>query len=454
MRRASLLLLFVVPLLLASAERAGAQPARRVQVDSAALRAGARRVAIDPARLRMLRAAAESARSPVTVVRPTGTDTVPPDDAPATLRPGDLVYVRTGDSVRRVSPRVPSTVQPPASGQTEPAPPRETGDVEFELPYELGTAEVPNLRPRMMLRGGGLQYVQAEDAFVARLLVRLLDGDNPARQVALRDTIFFQFAGDADAVDPDPLSLTRTGGRSHVVTVRAQRATRDTLRLLLIPSFDSAAVEFPIPVVPARLVVTPSPARIAGLGLERTRLVVQPPGGAGQEVALTAVRGRVDPATLTLSPRAAGVAELRSRGVGEDTVRVRGGAYEGEATVRYQAPWLFLAAVLLGGAVGGVLNAAQRERQRRRRRAKGRLPVEGVLTGFAAAVLYAAGINVFGWAPDADFGEAVMFAVAFVGGLAGPRIFDRFLPAEKEDGGGGARPPAPTPADETPAPVG
>jgi hypothetical protein len=456
MRRALLLLL--LPLLLAPAARAGAQPARRVQLDTAWLRADQPVRRIDPARLRVLRAAAESARAPVTVVGSSGTDTVPAT-GPVTLRPGQLVVVRTGDSVRRVRPRPPlppSNPDPTAQRDTA----ERSSDTEFELPYEMGTPEVPNLRPRMMLRGGGLRYVRAEDAYVARLLVRLLDGDRPGRQVALRDTIFFQFAGDADAVDPDPLAVTRAGGRSHEVTVRAGRTAGDTLRLLLIPSFDSLAVEFPIPVLRARLVVTPSPARIAGFGLEKTRLVVQPPDGGSQPVALTAVRGRVTPATLTVSPDAVGVAELRSRGVGEDTVRVAGGAYEGVATVRYQAPWLFLVAVVLGGAVGGLLNAASRERARRRRRRRGtgRLPVEGILTGFAAAVLYAAGINVFGWAPDADFGEAVMFAVAFAGGLAGPRIFDRFLPAEEEseDGGdgGGARPPAPAPAGETPAPVG
>ncbi len=68
-------------------------------------------------------------------------------------------------------------------------------------------------------------------------------------------------------------------------------------------------------------------------------------------------------------------------------------------------------------------------------------------------------INVVEWAPSAECGEGLMFAVAFSSGLMRPRIFDRFLPrlsvgrkdvddADAPPGRPRARPPA-FPSSET-----
>jgi ribose/xylose/arabinose/galactoside ABC-type transport system permease subunit len=146
---------------------------------------------------------------------------------------------------------------------------------------------------------------------------------------------------------------------------------------------------------------------------------------------VTALRAHPDPNRLDVGPTETALVHVRSQGVGTDTIMVAGGPYVARVPVVYDLPWLFVLAVAVGGVLGGLLNGLSRKR-RTTQPVLARLALQGVLTGLAVAVLYAAGIKVFEWAPDGDYGEALTFALSFFGGLAGPRIFDRFLPGAEQ----------------------
>ena len=153
------------------------------------------------------------------------------------------------------------------------------------------------------------------------------------------------------------------------------------------------------------------------------------------------------------------MSRVRSSGVGQDTIRVASGDFEEVVVIQYAWPIAFLLAALFGGLVGGVLNALSTHRHSDPRTIAF-LGGQGALTGGVAAVLYAVGINVVGWAPSAEYGEGLMFAVAFISGLMGPRIFDRFLPKlsvgrkDGDDAPPPSTPPAPPPAaPATPEPA-
>ena len=244
---------------------------------------------------------------------------------------------------------------------------------------------------------------------------------------------------------PGVLSLLTTSVPFQEVALRAGRPRADTVRLRLIPSFDPAGITVAVPVLLPPVVMRAAPVRIAGLGLERADVLIEPPFAGELAMIVTALRADPEPNRLRVGPVEAGQVQVRSRGVGTDTILVVGDAYRAQVELVYETPWLFAAAVVVGGILGGVLNGLSRKR-----RASGttlrRLAAQGVLTGLGVAVLYAVGINVFSWAPDGEYGEGLMFVLSFMGGLAGPRIFDRFLPPPRKERDAAPSEPKPEPA--------
>jgi hypothetical protein len=401
-------------------------------------------VRVDPTSLRRLR----DGSALVHVTRGT-VDTVAAAGRVERLSRGDMLVNITGRAPTRIvspstrpdtAPAGPGSRPSADSAADDPAPPSTPGTVPeradrdpvaFDLGYEIGVADGTGDRLRILtpvveVENGGMRYDPRERAWLGSILIGLVNRDRPADHGALGDSVWVQIAGDIRSVHP--VSLDRVNIPFQRVELRVDRPSGDSVRVRLRPTFDPQGVTLSIPVHAARLTVLASPLRIAGLGLEKSQLMLQ--GAEGDDsirVMLASVRGNPSPNQLWVTAAGASAA-LRSVGVGRDTVTVLSGVYRGTAEVHYVWPWSFLLAALFGGLVGGLLNGLPAHR-RSNARALALLGLQGALTGMMASVLYAVGINVLGWAPDATYGEALMLGVAFLAGLVGPRIFDRVHPA-------------------------
>lgn len=346
---------------------------------------------------------------------------------------------------------------PTKNGGTAPVVGSTPGDGEspvMDLGYELTVAgsggEARRLRALVEVEGGGLRYDPARRAYVGTVVIGLVDADRPGEMRPLGDSVWVQITGNVRSVRP--VLLDNINFPWDQVELSTDDPRADSVLIRVRPSFDPGGVPMWIPVQLARLTIQASPERLAGFGLEKSEIIIHSPGMDSIPVTLASQRGKPRPNRLWVTATG-GVAQLRSAGVGDDVVTVMSGPYTGRISLKYHWPIAFLLAALIGGLIGGVLNALSTNRQSDLRTV-GFLGLQGALTGLMAAVLYAVGINVLDWAPDAEYGEALMFALAFIGGLMGPRIFDRFLPklsVGRKDGDG--EPPAPpAPAAPTPAP--
>jgi hypothetical protein len=336
-------------------------------------------------------------------------------------------------------------------------PPAPDDRVAYELSnYEIGVANAAGERlhvliPLVEIEEGGLRFDPEANAYVGSILIGLLDKDNPASADSLGRDVVMQITGEVQSLEA--VRLRTMNIPFQRVMLRVARPRGDSVRIRLRPTFDPrGGSDIWIPIRRATLSLHASPRRIAGFGLEIADLIVMNQDNDDSvPVALMSNLAKPSPSQVRAT-REGGVARIRSSGVGIDTVRLAGGAYQGFAVIQYGWPISFLLAALIGGLFGGVLNALSTKRESDPRTIAF-LGGQGALTGIVGAILYAVGINVVGWAPSAEYGEALMFAVAFMTGLMGPRIFDRFLPklsvGRKEDGGD-TPPPAPPQAPAAP----
>jgi hypothetical protein len=352
----------------------------------------------------------------------------------------------------------------PESG--EPAAPGGDDRIAYELSnYEIGVADARGerfhlLTPIVEIEGGGLRYNPATNAYEGSILIGLLDNENPAATDSLGRAVVVQITGDVQSVEA--VSLRSMNLPFQRVKLTVARPRGDSVLIRLRPTFDPRGGSvLSIPIVRATLTLQASPRRIAGFGLEVAELIVMnQDNGDSIPVALTSLLAKPTPSQVHAT-REGGVSKIRSSGVGVDTVRLAGGAYQGYAVIHYAWPIAFILAALFGGLFGGVLNALSTKRHSDPRTVAF-LGMQGALTGVVGAVLYAVGINVIGWAPSAEYGEALMFAVAFGTGLMGPGIFDKVLPklsVGRKDGDDAppSTPPSPppaAPANPEPAAVG
>jgi hypothetical protein len=343
----------------------------------------------------------------------------------------------------------------PVSGSA--VPPAPDDRVAYELSnYEIGVADASGQRlhvliPLVEIEEGGFRFDPARNAYVGSILIGLLDKDNPAAADSLGREVVMQITGEVQSLEAVRLRTMNIPFQRVLLSVARPRG--DSVLIRLRPTFDPrGGSDIWIPIRRATLSLSASPRRIAGFGLEIAELIVMNQDSDDSiPVALTSSLAKPSPAQVRAT-REGATSEIRSSGVGVDTVRLAGGAYQGFVVIRYAWPISFLLAAFLGGLFGGVLNALSTRRESDPRTVAF-LGAQGALTGIVGAVLYAVGINVIGWAPSAEYGEALMFAIAFMAGLMGPRIFDRFLPklsVGRKDDGGDAPPAAPPPAPAAP----
>jgi hypothetical protein len=475
------------------AQRVGAEAAQRLRQQGVTLRVGAAGVDTMTARTGTLRVGGGEMIVNVTGARPTR---VRPQLAPRTeLAPPPSVQGAAPDESVADEPRAEDPAAPrnertephpsredPAPSKSEesapaapavadataadatagPAPPSTATPIAYELGYRIGIGDQAGenfhiVVPIVEIEGGGLRFDPALQAYTGTILFGLVDRDHPGAAVELTRAVMLQITGDVQSMPA--VSLRRINIPFEQITLRVQRPRADSVLVRIRPTFDpTGGSVISIPILRAPLTVQASPRRIAGFGLEISELVVQAiRRGDTVPVVVSSTRAKPNPALLRATSDGA-LSRVRSSGVGADTVRVASGDWEEMVVIRYGWPVAFLLASLIGGLIGGVLNALS-TRRHSNPRVIAFLGGQGALTGAVAAVLYAVGINVVGWAPSAEYGEGLMFAVSFVAGLMGPRIFDRFLPklsVGRKDGDDPPSPAAPPPAPaapETPGPA-
>ncbi|HEX6369008.1 MAG TPA: hypothetical protein VF006_08745 [Longimicrobium sp.] len=471
-------------------QRLDADAARRLREQGVTLRVGADRVDTMRARTGTLRVGEGEMIVNVTGARPTRVrpqlapraDPTPPPivQPPAALHPGDEPAARPDPRPGRTrppgtepAPERPKREEPPPPQVQTQAPPQgppsaaglELPDpatpIAYQLGYQIGIGDQAGedfhiVVPIVEIEGGGLRYDAAQQAYVGTILFGLVDRDHPSASVVLTTSVMLQVTGDVQSMAP--VQLRRINIPFEQITLRVHRPRADSVLVRIRPTFDpTGGSVISVPILRAPLTLQASPRRIAGFGLEISELAVQAlRRGDTLPVVISSTRAKPNPALLRATHDGA-MSRVRSAGVGVDTVRVASGDFEEMVVIRFAWPISFLLAALFGGLVGGVLNALS-TRRRSSRRIIAFLGAQGALTGAVGAVLYAVGINVVGWAPSAEYGEGLMFAVAFASGLMGPRIFDRFLPrlsVGRKDGGDPppTAPPSSPAAPSTPQPA-
>lgn len=232
-------------------------------------------------------------------------------------------------------------------------------------------------------------------------------------------------AENAVSVESSPFTLERFNDIT-TVNVRAR------------PQHDSVAVSVGLPgrtaprahlgVRRPELRVSASPRRIEGFGLGESTIQVHVPGSYPSTVSLSAATrsASAEPGAREIKPGSLGRFTIRSWGVGEETVRIKGGTFaEAGRTVRVDFIWpvYFVLFALAGSLAGGGI------RYYRRRSEGGERPprltgilASGVLIGIVGAALYGIGVSLFPLIPAGKTGQAVVFVVSAAAGVTGPSL--------------------------------
>jgi hypothetical protein len=223
-----------------------------------------------------------------------------------------------------------------------------------------------------------------------------------------------------DRIEPLQLEFS-TAGIPQDVEVRSETVSDDAT-ISVRPSLGGPAVEVPIASRQAPLLsISITRDTILGFGLESGRASVQvehvlAPGG--MEIALEIDRGWLaDGGVVRLNERGRGDITIRSVGLGEARLTSRDPVFASVQpdTLRFAPPWLFMAAILIGGTLGTLATREAREGWWKA------LPA-GIATGVIVVAAYAVGINLLGVAPAAVAGEALAGVLAALGAVAGAHV--------------------------------
>ena len=331
----------------------------------------------------------------VHVVRANRTDTVAVTTAQGVpIKKGEVVVVETEPAAQ------------PDSAATDPYPHMDQPGRYFVLGSAGGLL---NLRLRVSV-GRGLRYDRDAGAYVGEITVGLEDTVRLTEQVTLSTPIEIQVTGEADRLDPGNFEIGHTNLPYTRVTVRAN-APRDTVYLVVQPTFNPTGERTPVPVERLPVQVRTSQPAIQGFGLQTATVTIRIPGApAGIPLVVWSTRGRLEADTLTLAASGMAVTRVRSEGIGAATVHAElGQLASGLTPIRYTVPWTFLAAAVLGGLLGAVIRRHREETKRRASKAD--LPV-GICFGLLGAVAFALGLNLFGLDISVRIGEAATFLAA------------------------------------------
>lgn len=296
--------------------------------------------------LRNLLPTAYTSRSgePVFVLRSSGRDTLIRSADSVVLRPGEFVAARVRDSVRL------DTVGP---------------QVRFDLPFRIvgsdSNGSTVSLRPAVQVEGGGLRYSPADETFQGSLLVGLEDSLQPTESRALGAAIQVQVsADDADSVSPRVLTISHTNVPFERVRLFAA-TPGESVEVHLVPVFNPSGVHVVLRVNRPPLTLRASPKVIQGLGLETAVLSVAVAPGIVRAsrvpivVTLSSDRASPEPGQVRVDSGGVGHGQVRSRWVGEATIRAEHPQLKlAEVQLQFEWPLLFLLLAIVGSLVGTI----------------------------------------------------------------------------------------------------
>ena len=339
------------------------------------------------------------------------------------LQAGQFAVLRTGEPLREVAG--------PSAGGRNPA----EAEPFYALPIRLVTPDA-NLSGAWVLRpvfkvARRLRWEPEQRVFAGAIFLALEDSMRRRESKRLQTPVRFQVVGtDADSIDPSEFALEHTNFPLRRVNVTARRVT-DSLRVHIIPEFDVAGVDVWLPVEPT-LRIEATPPRIQGWGVQTAHIVVRAVGASAsrpESATVISTAGDLDSVVVALGAGGTGSVKIRSRGTGIARLDATAtGWADGQTTIEYVWPWVFVLAALLGSMFGGLVSAVLEQRGRKRIR-WGEHALKGMLAGILAAVAwYALGVNLL----QIDVGvprqnELAVFAFSALAGFFAPRML---APAE------------------------
>lgn len=318
------------------------------------------------------------------------------------IAPWQYVAARTGVDVQAVAP---------LQGQEQ----------AWALPVVLSTADdageqidleiVVAVDNGLMLRG-------SDGVYTGDVFVGVLNRQNRAASRPLGAPVHVLLGGLVDAIEPaGGVEIRHTNQPFTRVAIRA-RPTDERVLLTARASFASDGADVPIPVVRPRLMLHVSPPEIQGLGLETATVTVRAEGHPNPEgiaVTFDTTAGRMEPAdTVLLNAQGVATASLRATALGSAMVGASAAGFRAadQRPVTFGWPVWFIGSGIVGGLVGAFL----RHQPRRGTKTGLQSPlVKGTLRGLVVAALFAVGFNVFGWAPTARAGAAMVAVTALLG---------------------------------------
>jgi hypothetical protein len=290
------------------------------------------------------------------------------------------------------------------------------------------------------------------DAASARHIAEFLFGLDPERGEPgpLREALDVRFGVSCDTVSPDRAQIATIGPSGYdtvrVACSREVKNERERQYLELFAGQGNLRYPFRIPRRPGALVleVTGS-STLPGFGLGTVTLAVQQLEEDGtplvteeaKRIQLSANGGGIDVTSVDIPPGAsAATVQLRPSGIGQLDLSASTGVQR-STPVRLTLEWplLPIGALLLGGALGGLVSAL-RPGQRRYTR---RRIVEGAVMGLLVTLVVLVVPGLASVTAGTLASELGLFVVSAVAGFAGVPLVDRVarlvFPALEADAG-------------------
>jgi hypothetical protein len=359
------------------------------------------------------------------------TTTASPSAEFVSLRRGEVVGARTGREATRV--RLPASTEVTGTGAAERdkavVPFVEPGSVRLALPFEFVAITAAGgevrYRPVAEVEGGAARFDPALRLFTGTVSLGL-ELLPPSVSGRLPQPVRLYVVSDADHTTPANVTLNRLGLPFRRVHLQSA-APPNALTVRVRTDVDPEAVVVSVPVQRPTLDLQASPARIQGLGLEVSQIVVRAVGLRSYDsvtVTLATDRGSLDSLVIPLDARGIGRSAIRSISAGQARIRAESPPFEAaEVTVVFLWPWAFLVAALLGGVAGAV----GRESYQRQKTGGGpagapRSMLAAMVAGVVVAAAWSVGVNLLGTSPAAHAGEAVVFVLSAMGAYAGHQV--------------------------------
>ena len=281
---------------------------------------------------------------------------------------------------------------------------------ELTVPGANGEA----VRVQAFVRNGtGLSYVGARNRFEGKFTVALGYADGSPQVPLTQEVSIAVTAPGAESLDPEEMRL-KDVDVWHGFGV-AVRSPADDYEIEVSAGAKDAGNSVKVPIQRPKVNLAPSVSRVTGFGLGTFDVSVAADGianPAGAVITFKSDGGAFEGGnTITLGADGTGTLKMRSTSSGVATISALSPFDGSSVKVEFLQPWLILALAGAGGALGAVVTGKRRRW------------LKGALIGIALAVLYYVGLDWVskqtGFTSLAHAGEAVSFALGFLGSIVG-----------------------------------